>query len=132
MIDGESQTINNHVALKFLETRSSQITRTYPTKSAELQRRAQEPDAPSTEQKFPDGRISATRDREGLVVPEPVRALAAERFTLHEGANDGAMVTRDGVRAGAVSWLAPTVPARGQELSVPVPRFEGLDFAFSA
>lgn len=65
-------------------------------------------------------------------MPEPVRALAAEHFTLHEGAKDGAMVKRDGVRAGAVSWLAPTLPAWGQELSVPAPRFEGLDFVFSA
>lgn len=44
MIDGESQTTNSHVALKFLETSSSQIKRTYPVKSDELKRRAQKPD----------------------------------------------------------------------------------------
>lgn len=41
MIDGESQTTNNHVVLKFLKTSSSQIKRTYPVKSDELKRRAQ-------------------------------------------------------------------------------------------
>lgn len=59
-------------------------------------------------------------------MPEPVRALSAEHFAPHEGANDGAMAKRGGVRAGAASWLAPTAPAWGQELSVPAPRFEGL------
>lgn len=46
MIDGESQTTNNHVVLKFLETSSSQIKRTYPVKSDELKRRAQKPETP--------------------------------------------------------------------------------------
>lgn len=44
MIDEEIQTANNHVALKFLETNSSQIKRTYSVKSDELKRRAQKPD----------------------------------------------------------------------------------------
>ena len=59
-------------------------------------------------------------------------ALAAEHFTLHERANDVVTAKCNAIRGGAVSWLAQTTPAWRQELAVPAPHFEGLDFMFSA
>lgn len=58
-------------------------------------------------------------------------ALAAEHFMLHKCANDVVMVRCNAVWGGVGSWLAQTVPAWGQELAVPAPHLEGLDFMFS-
>lgn len=51
-LGGESQTTNNHVALKFLEIGSSQIKRTFQAKSDELKRRAQKRDTPPAQHRF--------------------------------------------------------------------------------
>lgn len=50
-------------------------------------------------------------------------ALAAEHFMLHEHANDAGMAK--------CSTVGGEQSAQGQELAVPAPRFEGLDFLFS-